>query len=396
MERFVLKYLSLREVCFRHGTRVALIAGATTLTLGSAAIVRAKPPSLDAPEPRYWNAGFSAEYPPVANTGNSRPAVADERPMPSLNGAVGWLNSAPLDAKSLRGKVVLVNFWTYSCINSLRALPYVKTWADKYRTSGLVVIGVHTPEFPFEKNPENVQAALRDYQVSYPVALDSDYAIWQSFQNEYWPAFYFIDGKGIVRYRQFGEGDYNKAERAIQELLTENGAVGVGSSLVSVSAKGAEAAPDPGDELSPETYVGYREAARFASMERMVHDSTRTYSPSARLSLNEWGLSGLWDIGSRSGVLQAAPGEIVFRFHSRDLHLVMGPALDGRPIRFRVTVDGVAPGADCGTDSAPDGMGEIRQYRLYQLIRQRPPIKDRIFAIEFLDPGVQTFSFTFG
>jgi thiol-disulfide isomerase/thioredoxin len=331
----------------------------------------------------------------AAGTGEDQPALIDAGPMPDLGGAIGWLNSDPLNRKSLRGKVVLVDFWTYTCINSLRPLPYVKAWAEKYKDAGLVVIGVHTPEFSFEKEPINVENAVRDLKVSYPVAIDSNYRIWQAFNNEYWPAQYLIDGEGRVRYFHAGEGDYAQFERVIQELLKENGATGIDSSTISVSATGVEAAPS-GDEQSPETYVGYRQGERFASPERLARDSGKTYSPPAAPSLNEWGLGGSWNVGAESAVLQAAPGRIVFRFHSRDLHMVLAPAKNGQPVRFKVRLDGAAPGDDYGTDSAPDGSGEVREPRLYQLIRQKGQIKDRTFEIEFLDPGVQAFAFTFG
>jgi len=278
----------------------------------------------------------------------------DEGRMPDLDGAVAWLNSAPLNHKSLRGKVVLVDFWTYTCINSLRPLPYVKSWAAKYKDAGLVVIGVHTPEFRFEKEPVNVENAVRELKVTYPVAIDSNYAIWQAFKNQYWPAQYLIDGKGRIRYHHFGEGDYGECERAIQTLLKENGARGLDGSAVGISADGIEAPPS-GDEQSPETYIGYRQAERFASPERVAKDSPRNYSPPASPALNQWGLGGSWSIGAESAVLQAAPGKIVFRFHSRDLHLVLAPTKDGRPVRFKVRLDGVVPGADCGIDSRPDG-----------------------------------------
>jgi len=316
--------------------------------------------------------------------------------MPDLDRAVGWLNSAPLNSRGLRGKVVLVNFWTYSCINSLRPLPYVKDWAAKYKDAGLVVIGVHTPEFGFERERTNVETALRALNVTYPVAMDSNYAVWHAFNNEYWPAFYFVDGKGRIRYHHFGEGDYDEAERVIQELLRENGAVGLNGNAAGISGHGVEAAPDVRDERSPETYVGYRKTEHFALPERLAEDSRRTYSQPSRLPLNHWGLAGAWNVGGESGVLQSAPGKIVFRFHSRDLHLVLGPAKSGKPVRFKVTLDGAAPGVNCGADSAPDGSGEVREYRLYQLIRQHAPVEDRTMEIEFLDPGVQAFVFTFG
>ena len=325
-----------------------------------------------------------------------RPAPDDEGPMPDLSGAIGWLNSAALNRDSLRGKVVLVDFWTYTCINSLRPLPYVKSWSAKYKNAGLVVIGVHTPEFSFEHDPVNVQNSVRDLKVTYPVAIDSNYRIWRAFNNEYWPAQYFIDSKGRIRFHHFGEGEYVECERVIQQLLKENGATGLDGSAVSVSGVGIEAAEDIDHEESPETYLGYGEAQRFASPERVAHDATKTYSLPPHPALNEWGLSGSWKVGKESAKLQVAPGRVVYRFHSRDLHFVLAPAQDGKPGRFKVILDGAAPGENCGSDSAPDGSGEIREPRLYQLIRQKGAIVDRTFEIEFLDPGVLVLDFTFG
>jgi thiol-disulfide isomerase/thioredoxin len=341
-------------------------------------------------------AAWVANLAPTANAAESQRALPDEGPLPDLGGAVAWLNSAPLSDKSLRGKVVLVNFWTYSCINSLRPLPYVKSWEAKYKDAGLVVIGVHTPEFSFEKERANVANALRDLKVTYPVPLDSNYGIWEAFNNEYWPAFYIIDAKGRIRYHHFGEGEYSESERVIQELLKENGAAGLDGSTVSVSGNGVEAPASNGDEQSPETYVGYHLAERFASPERLAHDSRETYNPPVRPSLNQWGVGGSWTVGAESAVLQEAPGKIVFRFHSRDLHMVLGPAKHGNPVRFRVKLDGAPPSDDHGSDSAPDGTGEVREPRLYQLIRQKRQVEDRTFEIQFLDPGVHAFSFTFG
>jgi thiol-disulfide isomerase/thioredoxin len=340
-------------------------------------------------------AAWLANTVPAANAAESQQALPNERPLPDLGGAVAWLNSTPLSDKSLRGKVALVNFWTYSCINSLRPLPYVKSWAAKYKDAGLVVISVHTPEFSFEKERANVEQALQDLKVTYPVAMDSNYRIWQAFNNQYWPAFYFIDGKERIRYHHFGEGEYSESERVIQELLKENGVKGLGDSIVSISARGVEAAPGT-DVQSPETYIGYRQAERFASPERQAHDARRTYTPPTDPALNQWGLSGVRDVGTESAVLQAASGKILYRFHSRDLHMVLGPAKNGTPVRFKVTLNGIAPGADHGVDSASDGAGEVREYRLYQLIRQDTQVDGRTFEIEFLDPGVQAFSFTFG
>ena len=321
--------------------------------------------------------------------------AGDEAAMPDLTGAVAWLNSSPLSSKELRGKVVLVNFWTYSCINSLRELPYMKAWAAKYKDAGLVVIGVHSPEFGFEKDPANVKEAVSSLKVFYPVPIDSSHSIWRAFGNEYWPADYFIDAKGRVRYHHFGEGEYVESERIIQKLLKENGATGVDESVVGVMANGAETPPSD-DVRSPETYVGFARAEDFASPERVARNSRRIYSPPARLALNQWGLGGSWKIGAESGVLESTPGKIVFRFHSRDLHMVLGPGNNGASVRFRLSLNGGAPGGDHGSDSNADGAGEVRQPRMYQLVRQKGPIKDVTFEIEFLDPGIEVFSFTFG
>jgi thiol-disulfide isomerase/thioredoxin len=319
----------------------------------------------------------------------------DEGRMPDLDGRVAWLNSAPLNSKALRGKVVLVNFWTYSCINSLRELPYMKAWAAKYKDAGLVVIGVHSPEFGFEKDAANVKNAVSTLKIAYPTPIDSNHSIWSSFRNEYWPADYLIDAKGRVRYHHFGEGEYDKSERVIQALLKERGATGLDESLVHITAEGAEAPPS-NDVRSSETYVGYARAENFASPEPMARESRRTYSPPARPQLNKWGLGGSWNAGAERATLASAPGKIVFRFHSRDLHMVLGPSKDGTPVRFKVRLNGVAPGQDHGSDSAADGTGAVREPRMYQLIRQTGPVKDTTFEIEFLDSGVETFSFTFG
>ena len=331
----------------------------------------------------------------VVSAADSSLGLPDEGPLPDLDGAIGWRNTAPLRRKSLRGKVVLVNFWTYSCINSLRALPYMNGWAAKYKDAGLVVIGVHTPEFSFEAERTNVDAALRDLQISYPVAIDSNRIVWQSFHNEYWPADYIIDGKGRIRYHRFGEGAYVEAEHVIQQLLKENGATNLDENPVRISANGVEAPPSS-TVKSPETYIGYRQAERFASPGRFARDSGKTYSIPEDPSLNQWGLGGWWDVGAESAVGQASAGCLVFRFHARDLHLVLGPTRKGKPVRFKVTLDGVALGENSGVDCSPDGSGEVREPRLYQLIRQKSPVQDRTFKIEFLDPGVQAFSFTFG
>src|SRR5262245_60206497 len=319
----------------------------------------------------------------------------DEGRMPDFGGAAAWLNSAPLNSKSLRGKVVLVNFWTYSCINSLRELPYIKAWAAKYKEAGLVVIGIHSPEFGFEKNPANVKNAVSDLKIVFPVPIDSDHSIWSAFRNQYWPADYFIDRKGRIRYHHFGEGEYEKSERVIQDLLRENGAADPNNDFVRIAAEGAEAPPSD-DVRSPETYAGYEHTERFASRERLARDSLRNYSPPVKPSLNQWGLGGSWKVGAERSALQAVPCKVVFRFHSRDLHMVLGPAKGGSPVRFKVSLGGAAPGDSHGVDSGPDGSGEVREPRMYQLIRQKGRVQDQTFEIEFLDAGVEVFSFTFG
>jgi thiol-disulfide isomerase/thioredoxin len=330
----------------------------------------------------------------AAGAADSMPKLTFEGVMPELKGGA-WVNSAPLSTKSLRGKVVLINFWTYTCINSLRTLPYVKEWAAKYRDSGLVVVGVHTPEFSFEREQPNVEIALREHNVTYPVLMDNNYEIWHAFGNEYWPAFYLVDAKGEIRYHHFGEGDYREMERAIQELLMENGSSDVESPVNEIVGRGIEAPPGS-DGRSPESYIGFRLAERFASPGGLKENREENYGAPAGLLLNHWGLTGPWNVNTESAVLISAPGKIVYRFHSRDLHLVLAPSKDGRPIRFRVTIDGAAPGNDCGADSSSDGTGIVREPRLYQLIRQKGAVGDRTFEIEFLDPGVQALDFTFG
>jgi thiol-disulfide isomerase/thioredoxin len=320
--------------------------------------------------------------------------LSDEGELPPLGGATGWLNSPPLTPAGLRGRVVLVEFWTYTCINWLRTLPYVRAWAKTYQDQGLVVIGVHTPEFTFEGDAENVRRAAADLRVDYPIAIDTDHAIWRAFKNDYWPALYLADAQGRVRHHHFGEGDYERSERIIQQLLA--GAGGVGHELVSVDAQGAEADADLGSLKSPETYVGYARAERFASPGGAAKDVRRVYTAPARLSLNRWALSGTWTVGSAAAVLDEAGGRIAFGFHARDLHLVMGPAARGAPVRFRVRVDGRPPGAAHGVDVDEQGDGTVTEPRLYQLVRQPPPIADRQFEIEFLDAGAAAFAFTFG
>ena len=322
-------------------------------------------------------------------------ALPVEGAAPSLDGTVEWINSAPLSIEALKGKVVLVDFWTYSCINCLRAIPYVRAWAEKYRDKGLVVIGVHAPEFAFEKNVANVKAAVASLKIDYPVAIDNDYAIWRAFDNQYWPAHYFIDAQGRIRHHHFGEGDYDGSERVIQQLLAEAGAHDVSAQTVSVQAAGAEAAPDMSDDQSPETYVGYGRAEHFASTGGAVPDASRSYAI-GDLRLNEWGLTGDWTISPERAALDQKDGAIAYKFHARDLHLVLGPGPDGKPVRFRVTIDGEPPGDSHGADVAAQGDGVVTSERLYQLVRQSGAIGDHLFSIQFLDPGVRAYAFTFG
>ncbi len=332
----------------------------------------------------------------AASAGASAHEPGIEGKLPSLDGAVAWLNSPPLTAQSLEGKVVLIDFWTYSCINCLRALPYVEDWYARYRGQGLVVIGVHAPEFAFEKDPDNVRRAVRDLGITYPVALDNHYAIWQAFDNQYWPAHYFIDAAGRIRGHHFGEGDYAQSEQLLRTLLTEAGAAHLPPAASAIHATGVEAPPDEADLQSPETYIGYQRAENFVSAGGPVPDSPHIYRAPQTLALNQWALSGGWLIEKERAVATGVPGKIVFRFRARDLHLVLGPAAAGRPVRFRVTLDGQAPGNDHGADVQPDGTGTVDAQRLYQLLRQSGPVAEHTFAIEFLDPGVQAYSFTFG
>jgi cytochrome c biogenesis protein CcdA/thiol-disulfide isomerase/thioredoxin len=323
--------------------------------------------------------------------------LTDSSVLSSLSGATAWINSPPLTSDQLKGKVVLIDFWTYSCINCLRALPYTRAWAEKYKDSGLVVIGVHTPEFPFEKDLSNVQKAVRDLGITYPVALDNNYSIWTAFNNEYWPAHYFIDVNGKVRYHHFGEGEYDQSEQWIQQLLKERpNEQSLPGGIVNVSAQGAEAAPDTGEVQSPETYVGYERAQNFASPGGFKQNKASLYTIPASLELNQWALAGNWIDHDQMAVLASPQGKIAFRFHARDLHLVLGPTADGKPVRFRVTIDGHAPGENHGVDTDEQGNGVVTEHRLYQLVRQKGTIMDRVFEIEFLDPGAHAFAFTFG
>ena len=304
-----------------------------------------------------------------------------------------WFNSPPLTAKDLKGKVVVIDFWTYSCINCLRSIPYVKAWDERYRKDGLVVIGVHAPEFAFEHDPTNVAKAVRDFGIQYPIVMDNDWKLWRALKNNYWPAHYFVDAQGRVRYHHFGEGEYDTSERVIRQLLAEAGHAPAGK-MSTAQASGTEAAGDLAEVGSPETYIGYFRADRFASPGGLLHDQPKTYA-AASLKLNDWSFEGPW-IDQRQSARSLAPGaKISFRFHARDLHLVLGSAT-GKPVRFRISVDGKAPGRDAGVDTNAAGIGAVNGQRLYQLVRQDGAIEDKTFTIEFLDPGVDAFSFTFG
>jgi cytochrome c biogenesis protein CcdA/thiol-disulfide isomerase/thioredoxin len=323
-------------------------------------------------------------------------ALPIEGNLPPLDGAVQWLNSPPLTAQALKGKVVLVDFWTYSCINCLRSLPYVKAWAEKYRDQGLVVIGVHAPEFAFERDVGNVTKAMKDLGINYPVAIDNDFKVWRAFNNQYWPAHYFADAQGRIRYHHFGEGEYAESERVIQQLLREAGAAKVADGLINASAEGVQLAPDMIEVQSPETYVGYQRAEHFVPETSLVPDKVSAYSAPSQLALNDWSLDGQWNVGPERATSGAPASRIVYRFHARDLHLVLGPGADRKPVRFKVLVDGKVPGDAHGTDVAPDGSGSVTEQRLYQLVRQTGGVTDRTFSIEFLDPGVSAYAFTFG
>ena len=396
----------------RRGLGAAMLAGVAAIALGldtgllarlstasTGGIEQALVGQLSGKSPS-GNATMMAQIPAVG----AAMKVADKAPgtlpiegqLPPLNGAVQWLNSPPLDAQALKGKVVLVDFWTYSCINCLRTLPYVKAWAEKYRDQGLVVIGVHAPEFAFERDVGNVTKAMKELGINYPVAIDNDYKIWRAFNNEYWPAHYFADAQGRIRYHHFGEGDYAESERVIQQLLREAGSKTVADGLINADANGVQQAPDMHQVLSPETYVGYQRAEHFVPETGLVPDKVATYIPPTNLNLNDWSLGGQWAVGAERATASAPASRIVYRFHARDLHLVLGPGADGKPVRFNVSIDGQAPGDAHGVDVAPDGSGRVTEQRLYQLVRQTDAVKDRTFTIEFLDPGVSAYAFTFG
>jgi thiol-disulfide isomerase/thioredoxin len=369
----------------RRATGVAMLAGAGAIA-----------PGLDTGVlTRHDSGGFMLASAMGGDIAPTRvPGV--EGSLPSFAGATEWINSAPLTPEGLRGKVVLVDFWTYSCINCLRTLPYLRAWADKYRDAGLVVIGVHAPEFAFEKRSANVHRAVKDLGIGFPVAVDSNFALWRRFDNQYWPAFYFVDAQGRIRHHQFGEGDYAQAEQVIKQLLAEAGQGRIPAALVLPEGQGTQAASGSSPALSDETYLGYGHSSDFASPGGVVSDRMHAYQAAPRLQTNQWALSGNWNVQWEYAVLGQAGGRIAYRFHARDLHLVLGPAADGKPVRFHVLVDGQPPLADHGADTDAQGSGTIDGQRLYQLVRQTANDKDRLFEIEFLDAGAQAYVFTFG
>ncbi len=374
----------------RRGLGVAVIASAVAITFGfdSSVLTGLSAPTTAAIEQRLIDLA-SPSMPALVSSAQAQPV---SKP---LFGAQQWLNGGPITAESVRGKVVLVNFWTYSCINCLRTLPYVRAWAEKYRDQGLVVVGVHTPEFAFEKDIGNVRKAVAALGVTYPVAIDNDYAVWRAFGNQAWPARYLIDAQGRTRHHEFGEGDYAASEKLIQSLLAEAGSK-VEPGIAKVSAEGAQGAPDFANLRSPETYLGHARSHGFASPGGIRADAPAIYEAATAPRLNQWSLSGAWTVAGEFAASQQAGGRINHRFHARDLHLVMGRAPGSPPVRFRVTIDGAAPGSAHGADIDADGYGTIADERLYQLLRQDGPVKARDFSIEFLDPGARAYAFTFG
>jgi thiol-disulfide isomerase/thioredoxin len=339
---------------------------------------------------------MTANWPAPAGLHTSSPELPVEGRLPSFDGATQWLNSPPLTPAGLRGKVVLTGFWTYTCINWLRQLPYLRAWSDQYADRGLVVIGVHTPEFTFERELDNVLRAVADSGIDYPVAVDSDYGVWSAFANHYWPALYFADAQGRIRHHFFGEGEYRRSEMVIQQLLAEAGSAGWEQGPAPVDAPGAQAPADWADLRSAENYTGYQRTEGFASPGGVAAGKPHAYRRPTELRLNEWALAGDWTIEEEAATLNEAGGQISCRFHARDLHLVMGPAAPGTPTRFRVIINGQPPGAAHGADIDDEGNGTVTEPRLHQLIRQPGPITDATFEITFADPGAQAYVFTFG
>jgi cytochrome c biogenesis protein CcdA/thiol-disulfide isomerase/thioredoxin len=388
-----------RSIRWGEGLRrvlgAAVIAGAATIWLGldTGPLIRWSSATANGLEQNPI-AELSKE--PVANMPATNTAAPLSAPLRSLLGAQQWLNTPPLQPGDISGKVVLVNFWTYSCINCLRALPHVRAWAETYRDRGLVVIGVHTPEFAFEKDATNVEKAIKSLGIGYPVAVDSDFAIWRAFNNRAWPALYFFGADGRIRRQVLGEGDYDQSERMIRQLLSEADGKPVLVDRAIVSGEGPQANADGRDLGSGEAYIGYSQASNFASPGGVWQDAPTRYQAGASLSLNRWSLSGVWTVGGEFATLNEAAGGISYRFHARDLHLVMVPQVAGQAIRFRIKIDGAAPGADHGSDVDADGWGSVQEGRLYQLVRQTQRVMDRTFEIEFFDAGIRAYAFTFG
>jgi thiol-disulfide isomerase/thioredoxin len=388
----------------RRGLGVAVLLGviAVAFNLDSGVLTRLSFAHTDRLEQSLLklvspDAGAPAAVPGVQASPSGEAASAAANPLAALSGATGWLNSPPLTPAVLRGKVVLVDFWTYSCINCLRSLPYIKAWYDRYKDHGLVVIGAHSPEFAFEKDPDNVRRAVAELRIAYPVALDNQYAIWRGFDNRYWPAHFFIDAKGQVRSHHFGEGDYAQSEQTIRQLLTEAGyrdLPAAGSD--DLPAAGLQAPADEASARSPETYVGYARAERFDSPGGLKQGQAADYAYPSAIATNQWALQGRWLVDKEEAVLAGSGGALAFRFRARDLHLVLAPSADGHPVRFRVLLDGAPPTADHGADTDSEGYGVVREQRLYQLIRQSTPGQERTFTIQFLDEGVRAYAFTFG
>lgn len=352
------------------------------------------PESLNPTDPPAQNQAMAGSGMMSANVSSGAPKI--EGDMPELAGATAWLNSKPLTRADLRGKVVVLDFWTYSCINCLRALPYINAWYQHYKDSGLVIIGVHSPEFDFEKSTDNVRQAVQKFGIQYPVAIDSNMALWNAFNNRFWPAHYFVDAQGRIRGHHFGEGKYARSERTIRQLLAEAGAKNLPDPLDDAAGQGVSAASDTANVSSPETYLGFARAENFMSPGSFVRDAVKEYSLPPKLSLNQWALAGRWNVSAEKATLRAPPGRVVFRFRARDLHLVLGPGPERKPVRFRVLLDGKPPAADHGMDTDEAGNGTVREQRLYQLIRQKGAVGEHEFSIEFLDGHVEAYSFTFG
>jgi cytochrome c biogenesis protein CcdA/thiol-disulfide isomerase/thioredoxin len=381
----------------RRGLGVLVIVGVLAIALGLDTRVLAKLSStqtnaIESGIARKLGLGGPQQTEAKIGAGG-RLELPVEGQLPSLEGLGPWINSAGLTREQLRGKVVLIDFWTYSCINCIRSIPYVRAWHETYEKEGLVIIGVHAPEFAFERDPDNVRKAVRDLGIRYPVALDNKLVVWTALKNNYWPAHYFFDAQGRQRYHHFGEGHYDRSEMVIRQLLAEAGRAPRQVRMAEAKkTRGAEASAAIGSIRSPETYIGYWRSDRFVSPGGQLRDAAKTYA-AAPLQLNDWSLEGNWTVQRQSAILNSASGAIAYRFHSRDLHLVLAAP---KPVRFRITIDGKAPGAAAGVDVKPDGSGVVTDERLYQLVRQQGDIRDRTFRIEFLDPGVEAFAFTFG